>query len=111
MQRFAVREAATLAEAHGALAGAFSWVLLDLMLPDGNGMDVLRRIRSERRPTRVCVISGCCPEMFQEARASGADETLVKPVDVEYLLHVLSTTTERSAASASAPPARDALAQ
>jgi DNA-binding NarL/FixJ family response regulator len=60
------------------------------MLPVGNGMEILRRIKCEGLPAKVCVISGCYAEMFQEARACGADETLVNPVDVDYLLHVLS---------------------
>jgi DNA-binding response OmpR family regulator len=89
MRRFEVHEAGCLAEAHGALSVRFDWVLLDLMLPDGNGMELLRRIKSQRLAAKVCVISGCCTELFDEARATGAHETLVKPIDVDYLLQML----------------------
>ena len=90
LRRFAVHEAGTVRDAQRALAGAFDWVLLDLMLPDGSGIDVLRRIRRERLPVKVCVISGCSAELFQEARACGADEALVKPIDAQRLLDVLA---------------------
>ena len=89
LRQFDVHEAGTVHDAQRALGSAFDWVLLDLMLPDGNGMDVLRRIRRQRLPVRVCVISGCCAELFDEARACGAEETLVKPIDTQYLLEVL----------------------
>jgi DNA-binding response OmpR family regulator len=89
MRQFEVREVGTVADAHAALASPFHWILLDLMLPDGNGMELLRRIKRERLRTRVCVMSGCCTEMFDEARVCGAEETLVKPIDVDYLLELL----------------------
>ena len=89
MRQFAVREVGTLADAHAALESPFQWILLDLMLPDGNGMEVLRRIKRDRLGARVCVMSGCCTEMFDEARVYGAEETLVKPIDVDYVLDLL----------------------
>jgi DNA-binding response OmpR family regulator len=92
LRRFAVHEAGTVGDAQRALAGAFEWVLLDLMLPDGNGIEVLRRIKRERLPVKVCVISGCSPDLFQEARACGADEAMVKPIDAHRLLDVLAGT-------------------
>jgi DNA-binding response OmpR family regulator len=92
LRQFDVHEVGTVGDAQRALGGAFDWVLLDLMLPDGNGIDVLRRIRREQLPVKVCVISGCCTELFDEARACGAEEALVKPIDTQRLLDVLSGT-------------------
>ena len=89
LRQFDVHEVGTVCDAQRALGGAFDWVLLDLMLPDGNGMEVLRRIKQERVPVKVCVISGCCTELFDEARACGAEEALVKPIDTQHLLQVL----------------------
>ena len=86
---FAVSEATTVAEAmHGILRHP-EWVLLDIMLPDGSGLEVLRRIRSERLPVRVCVISGCHPHVLEESKAGGADFAFSKPLDVEKLVAVL----------------------
>ena len=107
MRGFAVREAGTLGDAHRVLSPALSWVLLDLMLPDGNGLDVLRRIKREGMFVNVCVISGCCAEMLQEARACGAAEALVKPIDAERLLQWLEAALpDQSGArdGAAAPP-------
>ena len=45
---------ATLAEAHAKLDGQ-NVVFLDLMLPDGEGAEVLGRVRQENRPAKVAV--------------------------------------------------------
>jgi len=92
---YAVSEAATIADAIGLLNGNGSgdgppaWMLLDLMLPDGCGIDVLRRIRAAKLATRTCVITGCAANMLAEAREAGAEHTFVKPLDVEHLCTVM----------------------
>lgn len=90
MRQFAVHEVGSVADAHEALDAPYNWVLLDLMLPDGNGMEVLRRIKGAGLPAKVCVITGCSSEALREARDCGADEALLKPVDVEHLLGLLT---------------------
>jgi DNA-binding response OmpR family regulator len=90
--QFAVLEAATLAEALRQLERRPDWVLLDLMLPDGNGLDVLRKVLSEGIATRVCVISGCGSAVLNAARAAGAEHVFSKPLDVGRLLTVLTGT-------------------
>jgi response regulator of citrate/malate metabolism len=84
-----VSEAATVAQALGALNDMPHWILLDLMLPDGSGTSVLRKIRTDRLPSRVCIVTGCCADVLHEAQRSGADHTFVKPLDVERLMMVL----------------------
>ena len=86
---FAVCEAATVAEAEAALADPPQWVLLDLMLPDGCGTDVLRRARARGVESRFCVITGCGVDMIDDARRAGAEHTFTKPLDVERLIGVL----------------------
>ena len=86
---FAVSEATTVAEAMHGIFRQPEWVLLDIMLPDGSGLDVLKRIRAERLPVRVCVISGCHQHVLDESRARGADYAFSKPLDVEKLVAVL----------------------
>src|SRR5690349_10779397 len=55
----ALSVARTMAEAEAALrAQPFDCVLLDLSLPDGDGVDNVRRIRAARAGTTVVVISG-----------------------------------------------------
>ena len=85
-------EAGTVAEAIAHLIGhpaAPQWILLDLMLPDGLGVDVIRKVRSDRVPSRVCVITGCAPEIAREAERAGAEITFTKPLDVDRLMAVL----------------------
>jgi DNA-binding response OmpR family regulator len=89
-QGFTVSEAGTVAEALGGLAQHPDWVLLDLMLPDGSGTEVLRKIRSGGDACRVCVITGCGPEKLSEARRLNPEFVLKKPIDVERLVAVLT---------------------
>jgi DNA-binding response OmpR family regulator len=69
-----------------ALPGA---VLLDLMLPDGNGMEVLRQVRAQRLPLRVAILTGADLPMIEEARQLGPDAVFTKPVDAGQLLQWL----------------------
>jgi len=67
-------------------------ILLDLHLPLGSGLDVLRRIRTEEKlkEIRVVVISADSNRL-QEA-ASLADVTLLKPIELDQLLEIASHT-------------------
>ena len=91
--RFSVTaEAATAAEALEALRTVkFDIVLLDLSLPDGSGIDVLRRIKAQYPDTKVLVLSGFSEEQYGinmlRAGAAGflsktcSSEELVKAID------------------------------
>jgi DNA-binding response OmpR family regulator len=91
---YAVSEAATVAD---ALAGLTRepphWMLLDLMLPDGCGIDLLRKVRADRMATKTCIITGCAAPLLHEARQAGAEHTFVKPLDVEQLCTVMDAET------------------
>jgi len=54
-------------------------VTLDLGLPDGSGLDVLRAIREDGAPTRVIVVTGQSDPRYRRASMeAGADEFLDK---------------------------------
>ena len=101
MRGYAVSEAATLADAmRGALGdddeqvgddpgGPPEWILLDLMLPDGVGTDLLRRVRADGIASKVCVITGCGAGMLGEVEALGPDHIFTKPLDVDRLLDAM----------------------
>ena len=80
-------------EALAAMRGSseLGLVLLDLMMPRMNGVDVLAAMK--RDPTLatmpVVVISGNY-HTEQAVLAMGADEYLLKPIDVDVLLHAVS---------------------
>jgi len=81
-----VSETDTVAGALRGLERHPDWVLLDLMLPDGCGTEVLRRAGSAGAGCKFCVITGCGKEKLDEARALGPRFIFKKPVDVERLL-------------------------
>ncbi len=77
-------------------------VLLDLQLPDGDGLDLLGTLRHDSPDSRVIVITanGSINRAVQAMRA-GAFDFLVKPFDEARLLSAVSN------ALASAPAAHD----
>jgi DNA-binding NtrC family response regulator len=84
---YAVREAVCLSEAREALLSQrFDAVLLDLKLPDGNGLDWIIELREHYSDIPIIVITafGDIP-VAVEAMRRGADNFLTKPVNMEDL--------------------------
>ena len=67
------------------------WIVLDLMLPDGSGIDVIRAVQSRGMNCRICIVTGCCTELLSEARLAGAACEFTKPLDVKRLISALTT--------------------
>ncbi|WP_308282529.1 response regulator transcription factor [Pseudonocardia nigra] len=83
-------------------------VLLDLGLPDADGLDVLRRIRRiADTPVLVLTARGSERDVVRGLRL-GADDYLVKPVRLQELLARVETVTRR--ARAAEPAASDVVA-
>src|SRR6266404_2624846 len=79
---------ATAAEARAALMTiSYAAVILDLGLPDGDGLSILRELRHHKDPTPVLVLTarGGLQDRVSGLR-SGADDYLVKPFAFEELL-------------------------
>jgi CheY-like chemotaxis protein len=73
-------------------------IILDINMPGGSGLEVLKRLKHADKTSRipVVIVSGNDkPETQREAIKLGAAEFLLKPVDVEKLTKLL---TELSAA-------------
>ncbi len=67
-----------------------SIVLLDIKMPDMNGVDTLKHIKALKPHTTVLMITGVEEEeIMQEALTLGAYDYLVKPFDLDYLETVL----------------------
>lgn len=93
---YIVIEAATAAEARAAFARGCDMVLLDVLLPDGNGMDLLKEFRERRPESRVILISAHgTAEVADRARAQGAYDFIDKPFD----LNVITAVVDRAAQS------------
>ena len=72
-----------------ALARSHSWdvVILDLTLPDGSGLDVLKRIRDAQPRLPVLILSMHMPDQFaRRAVAAGASGYLTKDTADEELV-------------------------
>src|SRR5262249_4618818 len=74
----------------------FDGVLLDVNLPDMNGLDILRRLRLHPRPPTVIVITAQGSiNLAVEAMRAGAYDFLVKPFTVDRFLVTFRNAMER----------------
>jgi len=72
-------------------------ILLDLLLPDIDGLEVLRRLRRARQTTPVLILSGLAkPENKVKGLGDGADDYLAKPFDREELVARIHAIVRRS---------------
>jgi len=75
-------------DARAALSdGKYDLVLLDLALPDGNGGDLMRAMRT-RRDTTPILIATASGDVAERVRLlnDGADDYIVKPFNLDELL-------------------------
>ena len=74
----------TVKEAITALIQAPAVVVLDLMLPDGSGIDVLSAIREANLRCKVAIVSGYTEGIhFTQVRAARPDAIFSKPLNFE----------------------------
>jgi two-component system cell cycle response regulator CtrA len=72
-------------------------IILDLMLPDMDGMDVIRQLRASRINTPVLILSGLDePERKIRGLGIGADDYIVKPFDRGELMARIQAIVRRS---------------
>jgi two-component system, NtrC family, sensor kinase len=87
---FATRLCSTMAEARSALStSSFSLIILDVLLPDGDGVDLLREIRQTAATAETLVILlSSEAEVSDRTRGlkTGADEYIGKPYDQSYVV-------------------------
>jgi len=93
---YEIREAEDHATAVAALASErFDAIILDINLPDGNGIDLIDLVRSMDTSIPIIVITGSGDvPLAVEAMQRGADNFLTKPVDNAALAAFLSKTLE-----------------
>jgi two-component system, NtrC family, sensor kinase len=87
---FATMLCSTMAEARSALStSSFSLIILDVLLPDGDGVDLLREIRqtAATAETLIMLLSSEA-EVSDRTRGlkTGADEYIGKPYDQSYVV-------------------------
>ena len=77
---------------HTRIVAPADLVVLDVMLPDINGKEVVQRVRSDSNldGVRIICISGMVEEdKVDELRAEGADEFIHKPFEIERLIELI----------------------
>ncbi|HEX3528928.1 MAG TPA: sigma-54 dependent transcriptional regulator [Thermoanaerobaculia bacterium] len=95
---YEVDTARTVEEARHALGHAtYDLVLCDVMMPDGNGIDLLREIKSgEADPAVIMMTAYTSTKAAIEAMKLGAADYISKPFDVEELKIVAQKALERA---------------
>ena len=66
--------------------------LIDMNLPDINGLEVLRRLRADERTRGLCCVAlsaDAMSEQVQAARAAGFNDYWTKPIDLNHLLEAV----------------------
>jgi DNA-binding response OmpR family regulator len=65
-----------------AMVNEYDAIILDLILPDGNGIPVLQHLRREGKKTPIVVLTGTKDsEVTVRALDAGADDYLTKPIN------------------------------
>lgn len=67
----------------------FSAALLDLMMPDIDGLEICRRLRADPETANLAILiitAANEPEVEDRAEAAGADGLIYKPVDLHDLI-------------------------
>jgi DNA-binding response OmpR family regulator len=102
---YIVHAASTVAAGMAALHGqSVDLLVVDIMLPDGNGVQVCRRLRDEGWRLPILVISALGTHVDKvEAFEGGADDYMTKPFDpseVVARVHALARRTHQAGAPA-----------
>ena len=72
-------------------------IILDLMLPDMDGYEVLRRLRASKVETPVLILSGLTEsEEKVKGLGTGADDYLIKPFNKDELIARINAIVRRS---------------
>lgn len=72
---------------YNALSGIYNLIILDVMLPNVNGFDILKEIREEKIDTKVIMLTAASElEDKLNGLTHGADDYMTKPFHIEELI-------------------------
>lgn len=93
---YLVESAGSMAEAREKLSFQPHAVLLDIRLPDGSGLDLLRELRSKDEDLAVLMITADANmDTVMQVLRLGADDFIGKPFNMETMKHALHQVLER----------------
>jgi DNA-binding response OmpR family regulator len=94
---YRVREASDLAQARASVATeAPDAIILDIMLPDGSGLDFLTELRRDSRIPALVLTALGTPEDIARGLRAGGDDYLPKPYDLDVFLARVEALLRRS---------------
>lgn len=95
---FETREAATFREAEAfSLHPVVDLVILDIRLPDGDGLDLLRRFHGDRPSMPIIMVTASVtPEHRGHAARFGALHFEIKPVDLDRVVALVRAAVSRT---------------
>lgn len=89
--RYEVLTASNYSEAITYLGDRIDLALIDYVLPDGDGLDLLKAIRAVRPELSVIIMTGYSTEaVIIKALRAGATDYIKKPVSIKYLSEKIS---------------------
>lgn len=101
---FTVQAVGTLAEAERAVSGV-DLIILDLMLPDGSGFDLLAQLRRQDAPPAVIILSSRDHEADRVAGLeTGADDYVTKPFSPREIVARVRAVLRRTASRKESSP-------
>jgi DNA-binding NarL/FixJ family response regulator len=93
-----VTQAASLAEGRSISPGKIDVALIDIFLPDGDGIDLARQLRQVEPPLSILALTGSLdPNLEVLAKEAGADEVLYKAAGVVEIADAIKRVIERRA--------------
>ena len=97
-QGYAVTAAETILQARGIIAsGVFDLIILDVMLPDGSGLDLCASLRASGVTSPILFLTACDDEInIVKGLDSGADDYVTKPFKLLELMSRVRALIRRS---------------
>lgn len=86
----------SLAEAEAALSGSYNLIILDINLPDGNGLDLCSIIHKERQIPVIFLSADDTDEDMIKGFKAGCDDYIAKPFSTELLNQRIMAVLRRS---------------
>lgn len=84
---------------------SFDLILLDVMIPELNGLEVLRRVRQKDEDTRIIMLTARDAVMDKVSGLdSGANDYMTKPFEIEELLARIRTQLKQKTAAKEVKP-------
>ena len=99
-ESYSVTPVSTITDARKEIAGGFNLVILDVMLPDGNGFDFCAEVRANGNAIPILFLTACDDEIqIVRGLDAGADDYVTKPFKLLELMSRVRALLRRNSAS------------